>query len=76
MVPRRCRRGTHAVEASLDEKPPAREARITAPTTVLGPEHGPLFPRAWPDRLDDFFHDDFFHDVFFHDVFFHDVFFH
>jgi pimeloyl-ACP methyl ester carboxylesterase len=25
------------------------------PTTVLWPEHDPLFPRAWADRLDDFF---------------------
>jgi pimeloyl-ACP methyl ester carboxylesterase len=25
------------------------------PTTVLWPEHDPVFPRAWSDRLDDFF---------------------
>jgi pimeloyl-ACP methyl ester carboxylesterase len=25
------------------------------PTTVFWPEHDPLFPRAWSDRIDDFF---------------------
>jgi pimeloyl-ACP methyl ester carboxylesterase len=25
------------------------------PTTVLWPEHDPLFPRAWADRIDEFF---------------------
>ena len=34
----------------------ARE-RIAAPTHVLWPEHEPLFPRAWGDRLDEFFAD-------------------
>ncbi|GII59259.1 hypothetical protein Pth03_76480 [Planotetraspora thailandica] len=27
------------------------------PTTVLWPEHDPLFPRAWSDRIGDFFAD-------------------
>jgi pimeloyl-ACP methyl ester carboxylesterase len=27
------------------------------PTTVLWPEHDPLFPPEWSDRLDDFFAD-------------------
>ncbi len=27
------------------------------PTAVLWPEHDPLFPRAWSDRLDEFFSD-------------------
>ena len=27
------------------------------PTTVLWPEHDPLFPVAWSDRLDEFFAD-------------------
>ena len=27
------------------------------PTTVLWPEHDPLFPPAWADRLDEFFDD-------------------
>ncbi|WP_372404319.1 alpha/beta fold hydrolase [Streptomyces luteireticuli] len=51
------RAGAGAVAASLTEKPPAREARIPVPTTVLWPEHDPLFPRAWSDRLDDHFRD-------------------
>jgi NAD(P)-dependent dehydrogenase (short-subunit alcohol dehydrogenase family) len=29
--------------------------RIVVPTTVLWPEHDPLFPPAWSDRLADFF---------------------
>ena len=40
---------------SLAETVP--EERITAPTQVLWPEHDPLFPRAWGDRLDEFFAD-------------------
>jgi pimeloyl-ACP methyl ester carboxylesterase len=28
---------------------------VHASTTVLWPEHDPLFPPAWSDRLDDFF---------------------
>jgi pimeloyl-ACP methyl ester carboxylesterase len=27
------------------------------PTTVLWPEHDPLFPLAWSDRIDDWFAD-------------------
>jgi pimeloyl-ACP methyl ester carboxylesterase len=51
------RAGAGSVARSLGEAPPAREDRITVPTTVLWPEHDPLFPRDWSDRLDDFFHD-------------------
>ncbi|GAA0353444.1 alpha/beta hydrolase [Streptomyces blastmyceticus] len=51
------RAGAGAVASALGETPPAREERITVPTTVLWPEHDPLFPRSWSDRLDDFFHD-------------------
>ena len=40
---------------SLAETAP--EQRIAAPTQVLWPEHDPLFPRAWGDRLDEFFED-------------------
>jgi pimeloyl-ACP methyl ester carboxylesterase len=43
------------VAHSLAEKPPER--RSTTPTTVLWPAHDPLFPRAWGDRLDEFFED-------------------
>ncbi|MCC3771291.1 alpha/beta fold hydrolase [Streptomyces sp. UNOC14_S4] len=49
------RAGAGAVAVSLAEKPPAREDRIAVPTSVLWPEHDPLFPRAWSDRLGDFF---------------------
>jgi pimeloyl-ACP methyl ester carboxylesterase len=49
------RAGSGMVARSLAEKPP--EQRIATPTTVLWPEHDPLFPRAWADRLHDFFED-------------------
>ncbi|HEX5780608.1 MAG TPA: alpha/beta hydrolase [Solirubrobacteraceae bacterium] len=42
---------------SLAEQVPAPEDRISAPTRVLWPEHDPLFPREWDDRLDEFFSD-------------------
>jgi pimeloyl-ACP methyl ester carboxylesterase len=47
------RSGSGMIARSLAEEPPAN--RITVPTTVLWPEHDPLFPRAWSDRLDDWF---------------------
>ncbi|MGN9911207.1 alpha/beta fold hydrolase [Phytohabitans sp. LJ34] len=31
--------------------------RLAAPTTVLWPDHDPLFPPAWSDRLDQYFAD-------------------
>ena len=36
---------------------PRPDEQIRCPTTVLWPAHDPLFPRAWGDRLDDFFTD-------------------
>jgi pimeloyl-ACP methyl ester carboxylesterase len=39
------------------EQAPAPEDRFHVPTTVLWPEHDPLFPRAWSDRLDQYFSD-------------------
>jgi pimeloyl-ACP methyl ester carboxylesterase len=51
------RSGAGAVASSLAEVTPAPEHRIATPTTVLWPEHDPLFPRAWSDRLDEFFAD-------------------
>jgi pimeloyl-ACP methyl ester carboxylesterase len=51
------RAGAGAVAKSLAERPPRPEDRIAVPTTVLWPEHDPLFPRAWSDRLDEFFSD-------------------
>ena len=45
------RSGSGGVATALAEKP----HRIAPPTTVLWPEHDPLFPPAWADRLDEFF---------------------
>ena len=47
------RAGAGSVAASLAEKVPER--KIAAPATVLWPEHDPLFPRDWSDRVGDFF---------------------
>jgi len=47
------RAGAGSVAASLAEKVP--EHRIEVPTTVLWPEHDPLFPREWSDRIGEFF---------------------
>jgi pimeloyl-ACP methyl ester carboxylesterase len=49
------RAGAGTIARSLDERAPAPGERIAAPTTVLWPEHDPLFPPAWADRLDEFF---------------------
>ncbi len=51
------RAGAGSVAASLAEKAPAPQDRIKAPTTVLWPEHDPLFPREWSDRIGEFFAD-------------------
>jgi pimeloyl-ACP methyl ester carboxylesterase len=51
------RAGSGGVAMSLAEQVPARQDRITAPTRALWPEHDPLFPREWGDRLDEFFAD-------------------
>jgi pimeloyl-ACP methyl ester carboxylesterase len=51
------RGGAGAVAVSLAEQPPGRDERISVPTDVLWPEHDPLCPRAWSDRLDEFFSD-------------------
>jgi pimeloyl-ACP methyl ester carboxylesterase len=49
------RSGSGMVAHSLAETVPDRP--IATPATVLWPEHDPLFPRAWGDRLDEFFED-------------------
>jgi len=49
------RAGSGMVATSLAEQAPAPQDRIAVPTTVLWPEHDPLFPRAWSDRLSAFF---------------------
>jgi pimeloyl-ACP methyl ester carboxylesterase len=51
------RAGAGAVARSLAERPPAPLDRVAVPTTVLWPEHDPLFPVAWSDRIDDYFAD-------------------
>ncbi|MEV5510631.1 alpha/beta fold hydrolase [Streptomyces orinoci] len=51
------RAGAGAVAASLGEVVPEPGERIAVPATVLWPEHDPLFPRAWSDRLSLFFAD-------------------
>jgi len=51
------RAGAGALAHSLAERPPAPLDRVAVPTTVLWPEHDPLFPQAWSDRIDEFFAD-------------------
>ena len=51
------RAGAGSVATSAAETAPASYDRIAVPTVVLWPEFDPLFPRAWSDRLDDFFSD-------------------
>lgn len=49
------RAGSGTVATSAREQPPAPGDRITIPATVLWPEHDPLFPRSWADRVGEFF---------------------
>ena len=49
------RAGAGTIARSLAEQAPEPSERIAVPTTVLWPEHDPLFPPAWSDRLDEFF---------------------
>ena len=49
------RAGAGSVAASLAERAPEPGDRIAVPTTVLWPEHDPLFPREWSDRIGEFF---------------------
>jgi pimeloyl-ACP methyl ester carboxylesterase len=49
------RAGSGVVATSLAETVP--EERVAVPTHVLWPEHDPLFPPEWGDRLDEFFSD-------------------
>jgi pimeloyl-ACP methyl ester carboxylesterase len=51
------RAGSGTVATSLGENPPAPEHRIGRRTRVLWPEHDPLFPWDWSDRLGAFFSD-------------------
>jgi pimeloyl-ACP methyl ester carboxylesterase len=47
------RAGSGMVRSSLAEQPPG--TRIATWTVVLWPEHDPLFPRAWSDRVGEWF---------------------
>ncbi len=49
------RAGAGSVAASLAELAPDPGDRIAVPATVLWPEYDPLFPRAWSDRIGEFF---------------------
>jgi pimeloyl-ACP methyl ester carboxylesterase len=51
------RAGAGSVAVSAAETAPPSYDRIAVPTVVLWPEFDPLFPRAWSDRVDDFFSD-------------------
>jgi pimeloyl-ACP methyl ester carboxylesterase len=51
------RAGSGGVAMSLAEQVPDPADRIQQPTRVLWPEHDPLFPPEWGDRLDEFFAD-------------------
>jgi pimeloyl-ACP methyl ester carboxylesterase len=51
------RAGSGTVASSLAETAPAPEQRIGRPTRVLWPEHDPLFPPDWSDRVGEFFAD-------------------
>jgi pimeloyl-ACP methyl ester carboxylesterase len=51
------RAGAGTVAQSLTELPPERAIKIHASTDVLWPQHDPLFPREWADRLQDYFVD-------------------
>src|SRR4051812_9466048 len=51
------RSGSGGVQTALTERTPAPEDRIAVRTTVLWPEHEPLFPPPWADRLGEFFSD-------------------
>jgi len=49
------RAGAGTIAVTPTERPPAPDQRIATPTVVLWPEHDPMFPPAWSDRIDQFF---------------------
>ena len=51
------RAGAGMIAQSLTELPPDRAIKIHTPTDVLWPQHDPLFPRQWADRLEHYFTD-------------------
>ena len=48
------RAGSGTVARALSETVPDPADRIAVPTTFLWPEHDPLFPLAWADRVGEF----------------------
>ena len=51
------RAGPGATTRYLAEREPDPADRLGVPTTALWPSHDPLFPRAWSDRLGEYFTD-------------------
>lgn len=51
------RAGSGTVARSLEQVAPDRDERTSVTASILWPEHDPLFPQAWSDRLEDFFSD-------------------
>lgn len=49
------RAGGGALATALAQQAPLPDQRISTPVSVLWPQHDPLFPRDWSDRLDEFF---------------------
>ena len=49
------RAGAGTTSAAASETTPAPEDRLATRAVVLWPEHDPLFPREWSDRIDAFF---------------------
>lgn len=49
------RAGSGTVASSILEQPPDPRELISADSFILWPEHDPLFPQAWSDRVPEFF---------------------
>jgi pimeloyl-ACP methyl ester carboxylesterase len=47
--------GAGGLDRVVTERAPRPADRIAVPVTVLWPDHDPLFPPAWSDRLEEFF---------------------
>ena len=58
------RAGAGMTAQSLTELPPDRAIKIHVPTDVLWPQHDPLFPHEWSDRLEYYFTDVALHSAF------------
>ena len=51
------RQATSKIAALMQPDPKSSGSKKQVPTTVLWPEHDPLFPREWSDRIGEFFAD-------------------